>query len=166
MQQDTDVLTCGACQKTFALGDIVKFIQHKVLACNKENYCSEPGNNNVESGDSDGEVGVVVRRPSISAPMKRSEEPRCSTPKRRAAPSSASPTPIKAELESSPSLSSPDEGPSKKLRTDFVDAQSNTTNSGSYSFQILVIFKRTFYPNIQGKCYFSNLLKVKKNDQI
>lgn len=33
-----DILTCGSCQKTFALGDIVKFIQHKVLQCNKENY--------------------------------------------------------------------------------------------------------------------------------
>lgn len=33
-----DVLMCGSCQKTFALGEIVKFIQHKVLQCNKENY--------------------------------------------------------------------------------------------------------------------------------
>lgn len=33
-----DILTCGSCQKTFALSDIVKFIQHKVLQCNKENY--------------------------------------------------------------------------------------------------------------------------------
>lgn len=33
-----DILTCGSCRKTFALSDIVKFIQHKVLQCNKENY--------------------------------------------------------------------------------------------------------------------------------
>lgn len=33
-----DILTCGLCAKTFALSDIVKFIQHKVLQCNKENY--------------------------------------------------------------------------------------------------------------------------------
>ncbi len=33
-----DTLTCGVCQKDFALADIVKFIQHKVLTCNKENY--------------------------------------------------------------------------------------------------------------------------------
>jgi len=33
-----DILTCGACQKAFALSDILKFIQHKVLQCNKENY--------------------------------------------------------------------------------------------------------------------------------
>lgn len=36
--QIQDMLTCGSCQKTFALADIVKFIQHKVLQCNKENY--------------------------------------------------------------------------------------------------------------------------------
>ena len=28
-----DVLTCGACQKQFSLGDIVRFIQHKVRSC-------------------------------------------------------------------------------------------------------------------------------------
>lgn len=41
-----DILTCGSCQKTFALSDIVKFIQHKVLQCNKENYgqCFSQGN--------------------------------------------------------------------------------------------------------------------------
>lgn len=40
-----DMLTCGTCQKVFALSDIVKFIQHKVLQCNKENYgqCSNQG---------------------------------------------------------------------------------------------------------------------------
>lgn len=44
-----DILTCGSCQKTFALGDIVKFIQHKVLQCNKENYgqCFPQGKINV-----------------------------------------------------------------------------------------------------------------------
>ena len=28
-----DVLTCGACSKQFSLGDIVRFIQHKVRSC-------------------------------------------------------------------------------------------------------------------------------------
>ena len=45
-----DTLTCGVCSKDFALADIVKFIQHKVLTCNKENYCKsnakENGTNN------------------------------------------------------------------------------------------------------------------------
>uniref|UniRef100_A0A0K8T9X5 C2H2-type domain-containing protein n=1 Tax=Lygus hesperus TaxID=30085 RepID=A0A0K8T9X5_LYGHE len=157
-QQHSDVLTCGACQKPFALGDIVKFIQHKVLACNKENYSCDPTGPLLESGDSDdGGVGVVnSRRPSISAPMKKASlassgregrvlctspedegdrDPRCSTPKRSGRP----PLPLNLEVatdeeeskrtDSSPPHSSPDEGPSKRLRTEVSDAQSNTTNS-------------------------------------
>lgn len=49
-----DILICGSCQTKFTLGDIVNFIQHKVLQCNKENYgqCYQQGNmsyNNVLS---------------------------------------------------------------------------------------------------------------------
>ncbi|ETN58070.1 hypothetical protein AND_010352 [Anopheles darlingi] len=33
-----DILTCGSCQRTFALSNIVRFIQHKVLQCNKDTY--------------------------------------------------------------------------------------------------------------------------------
>ncbi|KAL1138580.1 hypothetical protein AAG570_008643 [Ranatra chinensis] len=145
MPAHQDVLTCGVCQKPFALADIVKFIQHKVLACNKENYlgCHEGGrnnNNNIDSGDSDDGLGVVSsRRPSISAPIKSGSQrlactplSRCSTPKSRSAPApeATSPTPIKHEEASSHSSSSPEEGPCKKLRIDMADAQSNTTNSG------------------------------------
>lgn len=32
-----DLLTCGVCQKEFLLSDILKFIQHKINRCNKEN---------------------------------------------------------------------------------------------------------------------------------
>ncbi|KAJ9576371.1 hypothetical protein L9F63_006770, partial [Diploptera punctata] len=80
-----DILTCGVCQKPFALADIVKFIQHKVLACNKENYSlgfssgDHRDANNTDSDDGDGSggggsssvpLGVVnTRRPSISAPI-------------------------------------------------------------------------------------------------
>lgn len=154
--QHQDILTCGVCQKPFMLADIVKFIQHKVLACNKENYsCGEE--NIIDSADSDDgsggiSLGVVnTRRPSISAPMKKSStsgtrllctppphdgEPRCSTPIREA-PSEehcseeddVKPRSIKQELDST--TSSPDEGPCKKLRTDVVDAESNTTHSGN-----------------------------------
>lgn len=94
-----DILTCGTCQKTFALAEIVKFIQHKVLQCNKENYgqCFTQGNlkhmimsliemYNVSGGtpalsgtttnDRDSDDGRPLsltnsRRPSISAPMSR-----------------------------------------------------------------------------------------------
>ncbi|XP_067011883.2 B-cell lymphoma/leukemia 11A isoform X2 [Anabrus simplex] len=78
-----DLLTCGVCQKPFALADIVKFIQHKVLACNKENYSlgfsgtDHRDANNTDSDDAGGgssstsvPLGVVnSRRPSISAPI-------------------------------------------------------------------------------------------------
>lgn len=91
-----DILTCGTCQKTFALAEIVKFIQHKVLQCNKENYgqCYSQGNlkqmimSLIEmynggtpalsgtTGDRDSDDGRPLsltnsRRPSISAPISR-----------------------------------------------------------------------------------------------
>lgn len=90
-----DILTCGTCQKTFALAEIVKFIQHKVLQCNKENYgqCYTQGklkqmilslieayNGGTLSGtsgdresDDDGRPLSLAnsRRPSISAPISR-----------------------------------------------------------------------------------------------
>lgn len=80
--------------KTFALAEIVKFIQHKVLQCNKENYgqCFSQGKlkqmilSLIEaynggtlsgtSGDRDSDDGRSLsfansRRPSISAPISR-----------------------------------------------------------------------------------------------
>ena len=45
-----DTLTCGVCRKDFALADIVKFIQHKVLTCNKENYQCERSSENGTAG--------------------------------------------------------------------------------------------------------------------
>lgn len=32
-----DSITCGVCQKVFALSDILKFIRHKVKKCNNLN---------------------------------------------------------------------------------------------------------------------------------
>ena len=32
-----DFLTCGGCRRKFDLADLTKFVQHKVLDCNKEN---------------------------------------------------------------------------------------------------------------------------------
>lgn len=80
-----DILTCGVCQKPFALGDIIKFIQHKMAACNKENYLAPFGDGDAvrhhDGSDSDDQNGVEragdglplgvvnARRPSISAPI-------------------------------------------------------------------------------------------------
>lgn len=132
------MLTCGVCQKAFALGDIVRFIQHKVKSCtNKENNYLGCGGEQSNGGGSasGGESSEVVRRPApiLNPPPPRSPD-RCSTPKRRPRTPPTPPTPdpnllIKQEHvdSSTPPHSSPDEGPCKKLRT---DAQSNTTNSG------------------------------------
>ncbi|KAL0266889.1 UNVERIFIED_CONTAM: hypothetical protein PYX00_009317 [Menopon gallinae] len=82
-----DLLTCGSCQKPFPLADIVKFIQHKIIICNKENYSlgyvtsGETCDDNSDDGGSSGPghpLGVVnSRRPSISAPInsKKSSTP-------------------------------------------------------------------------------------------
>ena len=50
-----DTLTCGVCQKDFALADIVKFIQHKVLTCNKENHPCKSKSASAAANESDGE---------------------------------------------------------------------------------------------------------------
>ena len=65
-----DTLTCGVCRKEFALADIVKFIQHKVLTCNKENYrCStENGGDGTTSGESD--VDVTPGTGANSTPIR------------------------------------------------------------------------------------------------
>lgn len=96
-ESSQDLLTCGGCQKAFALADIVRFIQHKVLACNKENFsqCFPQGklyrninhiffftklyllyvNFKAPATDRDSDEGgrplgvANARRPSISAPM-------------------------------------------------------------------------------------------------
>lgn len=98
-----------------------------MLACNKENYsCSEAAGAGAESDEGGGGLGVA-RRPSISAPIKKSrDDPRCSTPI-KADPDS--PPRIKEELDMT---CSPDEGPCKRSRTEVADAESNTTHSGRY----------------------------------
>lgn len=70
-----DILTCGSCQKPFALSDIVRFIQHKIISCNKENFSSGhcfPGSAERDRDSDDGTLPLSVvntRRPSISAPI-------------------------------------------------------------------------------------------------
>lgn len=71
-----DILTCGVCQKPFALSDIVRFIQHKVATCNKENFagghCFPAAGERDRDGDDGGALPlstINTRRPSISAPI-------------------------------------------------------------------------------------------------
>ncbi|XP_046801855.1 B-cell lymphoma/leukemia 11A isoform X1 [Lucilia cuprina] len=112
-----DMLTCGTCQKVFALSDIVKFIQHKVLQCNKENYgqCSTQGPSNDRADTEDGRpLGLANRRPSLTAPTRK--------------PSSGSrihtPPPSPADLLADGASSTP-----KRL----VDENDNTTPKNSDS---------------------------------
>ncbi|GLV31229.1 uncharacterized protein CBL_10961 [Carabus blaptoides fortunei] len=69
-----DILTCGSCQKPFALSDIVRFIQHKIVSCNKENFasghCFPTSDRDRDADDGTLPLSVVnTRRPSISAPI-------------------------------------------------------------------------------------------------
>ncbi|XP_066245442.1 B-cell lymphoma/leukemia 11A isoform X2 [Euwallacea similis] len=80
-----DILTCGVCQKPFALSDIVRFIQHKIQTCNKENFGQCYVNADRERDNDDGSLPlstINTRRPSISAPIsgKKSGGSRVHTP--------------------------------------------------------------------------------------
>ncbi|TMW48534.1 hypothetical protein DOY81_006385 [Sarcophaga bullata] len=69
-----DMLTCGTCQKVFVLSDIVKFIQHKVLQCNKESYgqCSNQGPSSDRADNEDGRpLSITSRRPSLTASSRK-----------------------------------------------------------------------------------------------
>lgn len=127
----------------------MRFIQHKVLVCNKENFVGPVVEEPRDDGSAPGHLGVV-RRPSISAPISRKaatptrpicsppesspklgeDEATTSTPKRRAGSSSPLNLPhIKEETDVASCIgSSPDDV--KKIRG--VDAESNTTHSGKY----------------------------------
>ena len=73
-----DTLTCGVCRKEFALADIVKFIQHKVLTCNKENYrcATENGGDSATSGESDVDASTIAAGTGAnSTPISRTTTP-------------------------------------------------------------------------------------------
>lgn len=143
-----DSLTCGVCRKEFPLGEIVRFIQHKVLSCNKENYrlvaarAGRGGDGDanhalqVEGGggsSSSSAAGgaVATRRPSISAPINS----------RRLTPTLAVSSSTSATGESGAdddlSAEGASAGPTKaegeSAKTpSMVDAESNTVNSGEF----------------------------------
>ncbi|GBP43454.1 hypothetical protein EVAR_16028_1 [Eumeta japonica] len=87
-----DTLTCGACRRAFALADIVRFIQHKVSACDKDlayhTHCYSAGpNSDPEDGPRPGQVssgGTGARRPSLltarRAPSSRVHTPPLASP--------------------------------------------------------------------------------------
>ncbi|KAL3267389.1 hypothetical protein HHI36_011518 [Cryptolaemus montrouzieri] len=147
-----DILTCGACQKPFALSDIVCFIQHKVASCNKENFGQCFSNTDRERDNDDEGLPlstINTRRPSISAPIsgKKSAGSRVHTPPpaspRLLAPAdlcvdgAASSTPIRRGSATSLATSSPEEGEDikpniKRERTEFSSSpEDNSQNKKS-----------------------------------
>lgn len=165
-----DILTCGVCQKPFALSDIVRFIQHKVASCNKENFGQCFTNTDRERDNDDGALPlstINTRRPSISAPISGKKasgsrvhtpppaSPRLpapgdlcvdgaasSTPKRRASASPLTSSSLEDGEDIKPNIKqermdTTEEGSHcKKSRTEFADAESNTTHSGKFNIQI------------------------------
>ncbi|XP_076314006.1 BCL11 transcription factor A-like isoform X2 [Tachypleus tridentatus] len=145
-----DVLTCGVCQKDFALSDIVKFIHHKVHSCNKEN-CVYYGDEDFEKRSEGNSDIFRSRRSSVSATLcKKDSESTMSTkyeetfgvsklfldPPKNSSPDvdrtkdsfSIDPEEALRKRKSSPvQLSSPVEGAHTPRRV--VDADTNTTST-------------------------------------
>ena len=135
-----DTLTCGVCRKEFALADIVKFIQHKVLTCNKENYrcATENGGDSTASGESDVDATTGPGTGANSTPISRTTTPQ-QQPRRHSistvTPGKSSPTPdnnndVKFEELTTSSTTAADS--SRKKKVELVDAESNTIVSGKH----------------------------------
>ncbi|XP_076274308.1 BCL11 transcription factor chronophage isoform X2 [Rhynchophorus ferrugineus] len=145
-----DILTCGVCQKAFALSDIVRFIQHKIQTCNKENFGQCFVNPDRERDNDDGSLPlstINTRRPSISAPIsskKSSQGSRVHTPPpaspRLPAPSdlcvdgAASSTPKRRASSPLTTSSSTDDGEDHKpiIKQERIDTTASSPEENSH----------------------------------
>ena len=120
-----DTLTCGVCSKDFALADIVQFIQHKAITCNKENYQSEKsncGNNAKENGENE-------ENPSSPPP----NTPRSSTPAKDPADDNKPELEtdvVKSEANPTFNNNNNNNNNNNKRKIEVVDAHTNTANNG------------------------------------
>lgn len=140
-----DILTCGVCQKPFALSDIVRFIQHKVASCNKENFasghCFQGADRERDNDDGALPLSTInTRRPSISAPISGKKasgsstrvhtpppaSPRLPAPGDLCVDGAASSTP-KRRASSSPLTSSLEDG--EDLKPNIKQERMDTTSS-------------------------------------
>ena len=147
-----DSLTCGVCRKEFPLAEIVRFIQHKVLSCNKENYrltgagarpsrggegdsmhslqVDGAGSSSSGSSGANAAGSVCSRRPSISAPINS----RRMTPTLTTATSSGGgiETLLDDEMTTTDGASAvkAETTDAARERPMTADAESNTVNSG------------------------------------
>jgi hypothetical protein len=129
-----DTLTCGVCRKEFALADIVKFIQHKVLTCNKENYrcATENGGDGTTSSESDADAANAGTGAN-STPISRTTTPQ-HQPRRHSistvTPGKASPSSDNNNLSSSDVKCEDLSELNRKKKVELVDAESNTISTG------------------------------------
>lgn len=139
-----DTVQCGGCRASFPLGEIVRFIEHKVNHCRSTlQGCHSPPPAAAPE-DSDPEDALALKSldqeklksvPSISAPINkrvnRIESP--PTPQ-GSGPDAVSPIELRASASSTPkrrtevSEEEKDDVP-KKPKTESVDADTNTVNS-------------------------------------
>jgi len=67
-----DYLTCGGCKRKYVLADLTKFVQHKVLDCNKENSDISASDDNDDSTDY--EKCKSLRSPRVSGSGQTDED--------------------------------------------------------------------------------------------
>ena len=139
VEPDQDFVTCGDCQREFLLSDFVKYIQHKVNRCNKENVEPYDGHDFEEDADPEATPSVITtQRTSISAPIQQEKlSPRPSIP-------SVSHEDDLPHLEKVDAASSQDRAPSRgrpddvRCKPRLVDAESNT-DPGKHFITRLII---------------------------
>ena len=164
VEAGSDVLICGECRSEFPLGDIVRFIRHKVHRCNKENVHPYKTDNDDEDEARDEAEPALIgsRRPSINAPIGLKTE---------AKPQQHHPMNLSMEMadESKRREERREEGAKAGHRDRLdstrdsgkparVDAESNTVNSGEIFLDILMIYDHLlveFPENSKSKNDFS-----------
>ena len=145
-----DTLTCGVCRKEFALADIVKFIQHKVLTCNKENYNADTKKTAENGGDANEAEAAASNSPEASTTQTTTTtttssldmSPTSSTLTRRHSISTTTVPEVKSLVgENNNDFVKTELDSTRKQRT-CVDAEANTVNSGKLSSKLLVTVRR------------------------
>lgn len=154
-----DTVQCGGCRASYPLGDIVRFIEHKVNHCRStlQGCHSPPPAAAPEDSDPEDALALKAEQeklnsvPSISAPINKRGSRLESPPTPQGSGSDGgSPIELRASASSTPKrrLEEDKEELPKKPKTESVDADTNTTSSGK---QILHPF--FFLPQLLSLSY-------------
>ena len=156
-----DIVLCGGCRASYPLGEIVRFIEHKVNHCRSNLQGCQSPSPTVAPEDSDPEDALALKTsaaadavateklnsvPSISAPIIKRTGRVESPPTPQGSSTSAlateavSPIELRANASSTPKRRTTD-GPDeldkdeapKKPKTESVDADTNTVSTGEIS---------------------------------